>query len=53
MLILFGKHGNLGRVLIGAAALVAGLVLHLALLALAGGVLLAWGGYQLVSRRAR
>jgi hypothetical protein len=54
MLILLGRHGNLGRVLIGAAALIAGLVLHLTLLAVAGAVLLAWGGYRLLgSRRAR
>jgi hypothetical protein len=47
MLLLFGKHKEPARVIGGVALLVIGIVIHVVLLAVAGGVLLAWGALRL------
>jgi hypothetical protein len=46
---LFGKHKEPARLIAGAALLVIGVVLHMVLLTVAGGVLLAWGALRLLA----
>ena len=48
MLLLFGKYKE-PRAIGGIALLVIGIVVHLVLLAAAGGVLLAWGALRLLA----
>jgi hypothetical protein len=49
MLLLFGKYKEPGRAIGGIALLVIGIVVHVVLLAVAGGVLLAWGALRLLA----
>lgn len=54
MLVLFGKYKEPARLIAGAALLVIGVVLHMVLVIVAGGVLLAWGAQRmLAARRSR
>jgi hypothetical protein len=53
MLALFGKNNGPVRLVAGVALLVIGIVLHMVLLAMAGGFVLAWGVVQLLARRSR
>jgi hypothetical protein len=51
MLLLFGKHKEPARVIAGAALLAIGIVLHMVLLTVAGGFVLAWGVFRLLAAR--
>ncbi|HEX7163829.1 MAG TPA: hypothetical protein VF223_21630 [Trebonia sp.] len=54
MLALFGKDSGPIRFIAGVALLVIGIVLHMVLLAVAGGFVLAWGALRLfAARRSR
>jgi threonine/homoserine/homoserine lactone efflux protein len=54
MLLLFGKYKDPARAIGGIALLVVGIVVHLVLLAVAGGVLIVWGAVRLLrARRSR
>jgi threonine/homoserine/homoserine lactone efflux protein len=46
MLLLFGRFKEPARAILGLAGLVTGIVLHLVILALAGGVLLVWAAVR-------
>jgi hypothetical protein len=49
MLLLFGKNKELGRTICGVLLLAAGILVHQAVLAAAGAVLLAWGALRLLA----
>ncbi len=51
MLALFGKNSGPVRLIAGVALLVIGIVLHMVLLAVAGGFILAWGAVRLLAAR--
>ena len=51
MLVLFGKGSGPVRLIAGVALLVIGIVLHMVLLAVAGGFVLAWGALRLLAAR--
>ena len=51
MLFLLGKDSGPVRVIAGAALLVIGIVLHMVLLTVAGGLVLAWGALRLLAAR--
>jgi hypothetical protein len=54
MLALFGKDSGPVRLIAGVALLVIGIVLHMVLLAVAGGFVLAWSAIRLfAARRSR
>jgi hypothetical protein len=49
MINIFGRYKEQGRAVIGLLLLAAGIIVHQELPLVAGAVLLAWGGYRLVS----
>jgi hypothetical protein len=51
MLALFGKDSGPVRFIAGAALLVIGIVMHMVLLTVAGGFVLAWGVLRLLAAR--
>ncbi len=48
MLLLFGRFKEPARLISGIALLVIGIVVHIVLVAVAGGVLIAWGALRLL-----
>jgi hypothetical protein len=49
MLLLFGRNKELGRTICGVLLLAAGIVAHLAVLTVAGAVLVGWGALRLLA----